>query len=86
MSQEKVDRYKKEKANRKQNVKKEKMQNVVRKCMVFAAGLVLVCWIGYSAYDVYHSNKPAKEIEVDYSAFEDFSQKITEAGAASEAE
>ena len=34
MSQEKVDRYKKEKADRKQTMKKEKVQNVLRKCMV----------------------------------------------------
>ena len=31
MSQAKVDRYKKEKANRKKNMKKEKIQNVLRK-------------------------------------------------------
>ena len=34
MSQEKVDRYKKEKANRKKNMKKEKFQNILRKCAV----------------------------------------------------
>ena len=34
MSQEKVDRYKKEKANRKQIMRKEKMQNALRKCIV----------------------------------------------------
>ena len=34
MSQEKVDKYKKEKANRKQTMKREKLQNVLRKCMV----------------------------------------------------
>ena len=34
MSQEKVDRYKKEKANRKKNLKKEKFQNILRKCVV----------------------------------------------------
>ena len=30
MSQEKVDKYKKEKANRKRTIKKEKVQNVLR--------------------------------------------------------
>ena len=39
MSQEKVDRYKKEKADRKQTMKKEKVQNVLRKSMV---GIVAV--------------------------------------------
>ena len=55
MSQAKVDRYKKEKANRKKNMKKEKIQNVLRKCAVFVVALVLVGWIGYSAYNTYES-------------------------------
>ena len=63
MSQEKVDRYKKEKANRKQTMKKQKMANALRKCVVAAAGLLLVVWIGYSAYDVYDSNKEAEKEE-----------------------
>ncbi len=46
MSQEKVDRYKQEKANRKQIMKKQKMTNALRKCVVAAAGLLLVVWIG----------------------------------------
>ena len=32
MSQEKVERYKKEKANRKQAMKKQRIMNVMRKC------------------------------------------------------
>ena len=40
MSQAKVDRYKKEKANRKKNMKKEKIQNVLRKCAVFVLSLI----------------------------------------------
>ena len=52
MSQEKVDRYKKEKANRKQIMRKEKMANLLRKCVVGIVGLILVGWIGYSAYEM----------------------------------
>jgi len=62
MSQAKVDRYKKEKANRKKNMKKEKIQNVLRKCAVFVVALVLVGWIGYSAYNTYESKKPKEEL------------------------
>ena len=87
MSQEKVDRYKKEKANRKQTMKKQKMANALRKCVVAAAGLLLVVWIGYSAYDVYDSNKEAEKVQIDYRAFNEFSQELSEASApADEAE
>lgn len=80
MSQEKVDRYKKEKANRKQIMKKEKFQNFVRKCVVALAGLLLVCWIGYSAYDMYESRKPTPSVQINYQAFDDFAQELTAAG------
>ncbi len=55
MSQEKVDQYKKEKANRKQNMRKEKLHNVLRKCMVGLVGVLLVGWIGWSAYGMYEA-------------------------------
>lgn len=79
MSQEKVDRYKKEKANRKQTMKKEKIQNVLRRCMVGLVALLLVGWIGYSAYGTYESKKPKEEVEIDYTALTDFSEKLSEA-------
>lgn len=81
MSQEKVDRYKKEKANRKQNMKKKKFANAVRKCIVMIVGLLLVVWIGYSAYDLYDTNKEPDKVQIDYRAFDDFSQGITDAAA-----
>ena len=81
MSQEKVDRYKKEKANRKQIMRKEKMQNALRKCIVSVIGILLICWIGYSVYDIYDSNKPVPSVKIDYQAFDEFSKNITEAQA-----
>ena len=45
MSQEKVDRYKKEKANRKENLRREKLHNVMHKCAVCLVGIVLIGWI-----------------------------------------
>ena len=50
MSQEKVDRYKQEKANRKKIVKKQRIMNVVRKTVLSLAVIALVGWLGYSAY------------------------------------
>lgn len=76
MSQAKVDRYKKEKANRKKNMKKEKIQNVLRKCVVGIIGLVLIGWIGFSAYGTYESNKPKKEVEIDYSSVAGLSAEL----------
>lgn len=84
MSQEKVDRYKKEKANRKSIMKKEKAANVLRKCVVGLVALLLVGWVGYSAYGTYKSNKPKDSVEIDYTAFTNFSQNLTEAAANTE--
>ena len=84
MSQEKVDRYKKEKANRKHIMKKEKIENAIRKCVVFAVGLLLVGWIGYSAYDVYDSGKPTEEVQIDYSSLDSFSQELANVAEAAE--
>lgn len=82
MSQEKVDRYKKEKANRKKNMKKEKLANMLRKCVVTLVGLLLVVWIGYSAYNMYDSNKEPEKVQIDYRSFDDFTQNLTDASAA----
>lgn len=84
MSQEKVDRYKKEKANRKNIMKKEKAANAFRKCVVGLVALLLVGWVGYSAYGTYKSNKPKDSVEVDYTAFSNFSQNLSEATANTE--
>lgn len=65
MSQEKVERYKKEKANRKQIIEKEKKKKLATK---FVAGLVLVAiigWVGYSAYGVIESKKPQVAVSVN---------------------
>ncbi len=68
MSQEKVDRYKKEKANRKQLIRKQRMMNVLRKCVLTASALVLVGWLGYSAYDTYTANQERELVSVNYDA------------------
>ena len=56
MSQQKVDKYKEEKANRKKNMKKERVMTVVRRCVLSVVAIALVAWIGDSAYDSYTSN------------------------------
>ena len=58
MSQEKVDRYKKEKANRVKIQKKEKRVLFLEKCAI------AVGWIGYSAYNLAMRPDPNEEQEV----------------------
>lgn len=79
MSQEKVDRYKQEKANRKKNMKKQKIQNAFRKLAVSVIGLAVVGWIGYSAYHTYESNRPKEEVQIDYTALDGLSQAVEQA-------
>lgn len=86
MSQEKVNKYKQEKANRKQTMKKEKLKNIARKCVVGLVALVLVSWVGYSAYGTYQSNKPKDSVEIDYAAFTDYLNGLSQTGDTQSAE
>lgn len=81
MSQQKVDRYKEEKANRKQTIKKERVKHLIRRCVVGVLGVALIGWLGYSAYNVYESNQPKQTAAVDYQAISDYQQKLAETAA-----
>jgi hypothetical protein len=76
MSQEKVDRYKKDKANRKKNMRKEKAKRVVRRCVASVVVLALVGWFGYSTYSKYEENKPKQTAEINYTAITDYQQSL----------
>ena len=78
MSQEKVTKYKEEKANRKKTMKKEK---IVKKIVAVLAVLVIaapIVWVGYSAVDTIIKNQPRESIEVDYTALDDYATEIAE--------
>lgn len=77
MSQEKVDRYKEQKANRKKVMKKEKTMHAFRKSVVCVIAVGLVGWLGFSAYNVYLDNQPRLEAAVDYSSITDYVQGIS---------
>ena len=79
MSQEKVDRYKKEKANRKKTMKKEKIQYYIRRCVVAVLAVALVGWIGYSAFSMDESSRPVETAEVDYNAITDYETSLNTA-------
>ena len=51
MSQAKVDRYKKEKANRKKIMKKEKRLLFLEKAAGCLLGAAVIFWAGYSIYN-----------------------------------
>lgn len=76
MSQQKVDRYKAEKAKRKETIKKEKRIRVLRRCGYTLAAVVLIGWIGYSAYDSYQEKQPRVSAEVDYTAFSEYLSEL----------
>ena len=78
MSQEKVNKYKEQKANRKETLRKAKRASLIRNIV---AGVVLVAtigWVGYSAVDYYQNNQPRESVEVDYSAVDDYLESISE--------
>lgn len=71
MSQEKVNRYKEEKANRKEILAKEKKHNQMMKLGAGLIVLALVCWLGYSVYD-YATRPDTSPVEMDASAMDDY--------------
>lgn len=78
MSQEKVNRYKEEKANRKQIMAKQKKQKALRKVAGIVIAVVLIGWVGYSAVDAYQESRPRDVVEVDYTAVDEYLQTIAE--------
>lgn len=78
MSQEKIDRRKEEKANRKKNMMKQQRMNIMRKAVLAAAGLALVGWLGYSAYDTYVADKTREVTVVDYEAINEYLNGIND--------
>lgn len=77
MSQEKVDRYKKDKANRKQIMRKQKMMHIVRNTLMAVVAVALIGWLGYSAYDAYESKQPRQMAEIDYTAVNEYLETLT---------
>ena len=77
MSQEKVDRYKQDKANRKQIMRKQRITNFVRKGVLALVALSLIGWLGYSAYDMYESGKERVVAEVNYDSVTDYLNSLT---------
>jgi len=76
MSQQKVDKYKKDKANRSELIKKEK--RTIRLEILLATTLVVVLlgWFGYSYYQRVEAGKPPTEYEIDSSAVDKYLDEL----------
>ncbi len=77
MSQEKVDKYKKEKANRKKNIARRKVRNRLVKTIAGVALVVIVAWTGYSGYNYYESTRPVEKYYVDISDMADYISSVS---------
>ena len=86
MSQQKVDKYKKEKNNRDKMQKREKRILLLEKIAVTVVCLAMVGWIGYSAYDLVTREDPDAEQEVvttemDVTAISDYLNSLSQTEA-----
>ena len=77
MSQEKVTRYKEEKANRKATMKKQKTQRMLRNTVAGVVCVAVLGWVGYSAVEYYQANKQREVVEVDYGAVNDYLEQLS---------
>lgn len=77
MSQAKVEKYKKEKANRKKIMARQKTQRIAGLICGWAVVIAVVAWAGYSGYQWYESTRPAKTITCDTSDLDTYLDGLT---------
>lgn len=78
MSQEKVDKYKEQKANRKAIMQREKRKRIIRNGVGAVIGLALIGWLGYSAVYKYQAAQPREVAEVDYTAVTEYVNSLAD--------
>ena len=76
MSQEKVLKYKEEKANRKEIMKKQKIAKITLNSITAVVLVAVLGWVGYSAVAYYQDNKPREAVEVDYAALNEYTNGL----------
>ena len=78
MSQEKVNRYKEEKANRKALLRKERIKSMVRKIILLVLSVALVGWVGFSAFYTWENNRPRDMVTVNYDSITGYLQSLAD--------
>lgn len=81
MSQEKVNKYKEEKANRKAILKREKRNRMIGRIVGSVIGLALVGWIGFSIYDKVVTGMETAQTEVKLDAVSNYLTGLNTADA-----
>ena len=76
MSQQKVDKYKKAKANRNEIIKKEKRALRLEIIAATALMVILLGWFGYSYYNRVEETKPPTEYTIDSSAVDEYLSEL----------
>ena len=76
MSQEKVNKYKEEKANRHKIMKREKRNRMIGRIVGIVICLAIVGWIGYSIYDRAATKIATAQTEVNLSALDDYLNEL----------
>lgn len=77
MSQEKVNRYKEQKANRKEIIKKAKRAKLLRTCIASVVLVAAIGWVGYSGVTYIIKNQPRSEVGVNYTSIDDYVEGLT---------
>lgn len=78
MSQEKVEKYKEQKANRKAIMKKEKRARFFRNLIASIVLVAVVGWVGYSGVTYYIAHRPRPSVDVNYTSVADYVESLTE--------
>ena len=80
MSQEKVDKYKHQKAHRKEIMRKERMKSLVRRSVLAVLAIALVVWLGFSAHDSWVRNQPRNVAEVNFDSITEYMNSLADTG------
>ena len=78
MSQAKVDSYKKYKGQIQKQQKRNKFFNYLKLAVALIIIALIIVWIGYSAYEKIEECRPREEVTVDYTAFDEYLQGLSQ--------
>ena len=77
MSQEKVNKYKEQKAKRKETMKKQKRAELIRNIVASVVLVAAIGWVGYSGVTYIIKHLPRPEVDVNYTSVADYVESLT---------